>query len=121
MITAFSGATTVLNTARDLGGRLACAAIFGSGAFTSNPKYTAIAALTNILGTFLGASLQIFFLSDHRRPVINGNPGNAAMHAAKESPEDHHDNESLPSVNRVDKSFTPGNMEKGTVQHQEYQ
>lgn len=70
----FAVDTVVLNTARDLGGRFAAAGIFGAKAFTFNKKYTAIAALTNILGTFLGALFQTLFLMDSSRPVVNPAP-----------------------------------------------
>lgn len=55
-----------LNTARDLGARLACGALFGSQCFP--PKYTALAALTNIPATFAAVFVYTFFLSDTRRP-----------------------------------------------------
>ena len=58
-----------LNTARDLGARFACGAIYGSQCFP--PKYTALAALTNILSTILGVALYTFILSDSRRPVAH--------------------------------------------------
>lgn len=54
-----------------------------------------MAALTNILGTFFGALLQVFWLSDHRRPIINHNPGNAESHASKPS----YSNENVSEVN----------------------
>jgi len=78
MIWAFAEQTTVLNTARDLGGRLAAAAIFGTGAFTHNPRYTALAALTNIVGTSLGALFQTLFLMDSQRPIVNPAPEGSA-------------------------------------------
>jgi hypothetical protein len=52
-----------------LGGRFACAAIYGRGAFPSG--YTAIACLTNILSTFVGAAIQVVFLSDSARPTVS--------------------------------------------------
>ncbi|CAO1630218.1 unnamed protein product [Parajaminaea phylloscopi] len=55
-----------LNTARDLGARFACGAIWGSKCFP--PKYTALAALTNILATFCAVAIYTFLLSDSRRP-----------------------------------------------------
>lgn len=87
MIVAFSGATVALNTARDFGGRLAAATIFGRIAFDHNKSYVALAALTNVLGTVIGAFIQVFWLSDHRRPVLMQNPGSAASHAAAPSPD----------------------------------
>ena len=85
MIIAFSGATVALNTARDLGGRLGCAVIFGRAAFTSNKGYSALAALTNILGTIIGGAIHTFWLTDHRRPIVTQDPGSAAKHAAAPS------------------------------------
>lgn len=55
-----------LNTARDLGARFACGAIWGKECYPK--KYTALAALTNIPGTLLAVAIYTFFLSDTRRP-----------------------------------------------------
>ena len=55
-----------LNTARDLGARFACGAIWGRECFPA--KYTALAALTNIPGTLIAIAMYTFFLSDTRRP-----------------------------------------------------
>ncbi|KAG8995517.1 hypothetical protein FRB94_009109 [Tulasnella sp. JGI-2019a] len=67
VIWAFAPASLVLNTARDLGGRFVAGIVWGRGAFPM--QYSALAALTNILGALLGASIQILFLADSRRPV----------------------------------------------------
>ncbi len=53
------------NTARDVGGRLAALAIWGTRA--SGGSYAAIAALTNILATVLAYSLYEFVLKDSSR------------------------------------------------------
>lgn len=68
MILAFAVPTVALNTARDLGGRFACGIVYGRQCFPM--QYSALAALTNILGTFIGAGIQIFILSDHRRHLV---------------------------------------------------
>jgi len=78
MIWAFAEQGTVLNTARDLGGRMAAAGIFGTKVFTHSPRYTAISALTNIVGTTLGALFQTLFLSDSQRPIVNPAPEGSA-------------------------------------------
>jgi hypothetical protein len=44
-------------------------AIYGPSAFTADPAYTAVAALTNILGTVIGGAIQILLLSDSARPL----------------------------------------------------
>lgn len=59
-----------LNTARDLGGRMACAAVFGRKCFTASSSYTAIAALANIPAVIVGGLIQILFLSDSARPIL---------------------------------------------------
>lgn len=53
------------NTARDVGGRLAAIAIWGTKA--GGGSYAAIAALTNILATMLAYSLYEFVLKDSSR------------------------------------------------------
>lgn len=56
-----------LNTARDLGSRFAVACIWKTGkAFPA--KHTAMAAFGNIVGSALGAIIQILFLADSVRP-----------------------------------------------------
>lgn len=62
----FSAGTIVTNTARDLGARFACGAIWGRECFPS--KYSALAALTNIPASLFGIAIYTFFLSDTRRP-----------------------------------------------------
>lgn len=57
------------NTGRDLGARFACGAIWGSECFP--PRYTALAALTNIFASFVAIGMYVFFLSDTRRPPVN--------------------------------------------------
>lgn len=53
------------NTARDVGGRLAAIAIWGTKA--NGGSYAAIAALTNILATLLAYSFYEFILKDSSR------------------------------------------------------
>jgi glycerol uptake facilitator-like aquaporin len=53
------------NTARDVGGRLAAIAIWGTKA--NGGSYAAIAALTNILATLLAYSFYEFILKDSCR------------------------------------------------------
>ncbi|KAG8857961.1 hypothetical protein FRB96_005452 [Tulasnella sp. 330] len=67
VIWAFAPVSLVLNTARDLGGRFVAAIFFGTAAFPSG--YTALAVFTNLLGTVLGATIQILFLADSTRPI----------------------------------------------------
>lgn len=55
-----------LNTARDVGARFACGAIYGTECFP--PQYSALAALTNIFSTLCAVSIYTFILSDSRRP-----------------------------------------------------
>ncbi|SCV69969.1 BQ2448_1363 [Microbotryum intermedium] len=62
-----------LNTARDLGGRMACSVAFGSKCWTAWPKYTAIAALVNIPGTLCGCAIQVLLLSDTARKLLLNN------------------------------------------------
>lgn len=63
----FSTGTIVTNTARDLGARFACGVIWKTSECFP-PKYSALAALTNIPATLFGISLYTFLLSDTRRP-----------------------------------------------------
>ncbi|GAA6034515.1 hypothetical protein JCM8097_005369 [Rhodosporidiobolus ruineniae] len=60
-----------LNAARDVGGRMACAAIYGSKCYTASSSYTALAALTTFPATLIGAALHTLFLSDNRRAIVN--------------------------------------------------
>jgi len=92
--------------------------IFGRAAFSSNKSYAALAALTNILGTLVGGVIQIFFLSDHRRPVIHSDPGNAATHAASASPGD----EPIINapMNTSSLSTEKGRFGESAVEHREY-
>ena len=53
------------NTARDVGGRLAAIAIWGTRA--SGGKYAAIAALTNILATVAAYAFYEFVFKDSNR------------------------------------------------------
>ncbi|THV02271.1 aquaporin-like protein [Dendrothele bispora CBS 962.96] len=55
------------NTARDLGGRLAAMTIWGMKA--GGGKYAAIAALTNIVATFISCFLYELFFADYARVV----------------------------------------------------
>ncbi|BEI82124.1 hypothetical protein CcaverHIS002_0212840 [Cutaneotrichosporon cavernicola] len=70
VIACFAPNGIALNTARDLGARLAMACVYGRGAFP--PKYTALACLSNILATQVGAMFQIMWLSDSIRPHSSG-------------------------------------------------
>lgn len=72
VIVCFAVNGVALNTARDLGGRLAAACIWGRGVFPAG--YTAEAALTNILASIVGAAFQVFILSDSNRPHIHVPP-----------------------------------------------
>jgi len=74
VIWAFAPVSVVLNAARDLGGRFVAAIFWGNAAFPA--KYSALAALTNILGTVLGALIQMMFLGDSARPVSVQVPAN---------------------------------------------
>ncbi|KAL8280818.1 hypothetical protein RQP46_006822 [Phenoliferia psychrophenolica] len=76
----FAPATIALNTSRDFGGRMAAAAIFNSAKpFTMFPKYTAIATLTNFLGTILGAIVHLVFIEDPSRAVVLVHPSAAPI------------------------------------------
>lgn len=66
LVSQFITGGLALNTARDLGARFACGAIYGSECFPA--KYTALAALTNILSTFIAVFIYTFILADSRRP-----------------------------------------------------
>jgi len=79
MVCAFAPGSIALNSARDLGGRMAAAAIYGGEAFTMYPKYTAIAALTNIPATLVGCFIQVTFLSDTARLLVNLPPNERAL------------------------------------------
>lgn len=82
----FAGNGIALNTARDVGARFASAIIWGrKGAFPA--QYSALAALTNIAGTLVGASIQTFFLSDTVRPPTQA--ALAAHHATEHANEAH--------------------------------
>lgn len=58
---------------------MACACIYGSECFTAYPKYTAIAALTNLLATPIGCFIQVVFLSDTARLLVNLPPNEKMM------------------------------------------
>lgn len=66
VVSGFAPGAIALNTARDVGARFACGAIYGKECFPA--KYTALAALTNIPATILGVGLYTFMFSDSRRP-----------------------------------------------------
>ncbi|KAG8857972.1 hypothetical protein FRB96_005463 [Tulasnella sp. 330] len=74
IIWAFAPASLVLNTARDLGGRFVAGIIWGREVFPM--RYSALAALTNIFGALLGASMQVLFFADSTRPVSITIPAN---------------------------------------------
>jgi FlaA1/EpsC-like NDP-sugar epimerase len=57
------------NTARDVGGRLAAIAIWGTRA--GGGRYAAIAALTNILATVLAYAFYEFVLKDSSRRTLH--------------------------------------------------
>jgi ACR3 family arsenite efflux pump ArsB len=57
------------NTARDVGGRLAAMAIWGTKA--NGGRYAAIAALTNILATVLAYAFYEFVLKDSSRRTLH--------------------------------------------------
>jgi hypothetical protein len=61
----FSAILVAANTARDVGGRLAAIAIWGTRA--SGGKYAAIAALTNILATVAAYAFYEFVFKDSNR------------------------------------------------------
>jgi len=63
----FSPNGLAANTARDVGGRLAAIAIWGTKA--NGGKYAAISALTNILSTILAYTFYEFVLKDSSRVV----------------------------------------------------
>lgn len=72
VIWSFAPTSVALNTARDLGGRFVAAIFWGRDAFPM--RYAALSALTNILGTILGALIQILFLADSTRPHSREEP-----------------------------------------------
>ncbi|GJN91312.1 hypothetical protein Rhopal_004331-T1 [Rhodotorula paludigena] len=77
IIIGFSVNSVALNVARDLGGRFACATIYGHKCFTASPGYTALAALTTFPATLCGALIQTLFLSDTARMIVNAPPAMA--------------------------------------------
>lgn len=68
LLSPLSLASSLANSARDLGGRFACGALYGSDCFTSD--YSAIAALTNVLASLVGAGIYTYFFSDTRSEYI---------------------------------------------------
>lgn len=66
VVSGFAPGAIALNTARDVGARFACGAIYGSGCFPA--KYSALAALTNIPATIFAVAIYTFMFSDSRRP-----------------------------------------------------
>ncbi|BGP17094.1 hypothetical protein JCM10213v2_005103 [Rhodosporidiobolus nylandii] len=71
IIAGFAVNSVSLNAARDVGGRFACGAIYGSKCFNASSGYTALAALTTFPATLIGAGIHILFLSDNRRMLVN--------------------------------------------------
>lgn len=59
-----------LNTARDVGARFACGALYGRRCFEP-ARYCALSALTNIPFTLLAVAMYTFWFSDSRRPPAN--------------------------------------------------
>ncbi|GAA5910359.1 uncharacterized protein JCM6883_002979 [Sporobolomyces salmoneus] len=78
IIWAFSINSVALNASRDIGGRMACAVVYGSKCFTAYPGYTAIAALTTFPATLFGVAIQTLLLSDSARMIVNAPPSHAA-------------------------------------------
>ncbi|GAA6058919.1 hypothetical protein JCM10212_002871 [Sporobolomyces blumeae] len=78
IIWGFSINSVALNNARDMGGRMACAVMYGSKCYTASPGYTAIAALTTFPATIIGVAIQTLFLSDSARMIVNAPPAHAA-------------------------------------------
>ncbi|GAA6056076.1 hypothetical protein JCM3770_001954 [Rhodotorula araucariae] len=74
IIVGFAVNSVSLNAARDVGGRFACAAIYGSKCFTASSGYTALAALTTFPASICGAFIQTIFLSDTARMIVNAPP-----------------------------------------------
>ncbi|ORY89714.1 aquaporin-like protein [Leucosporidium creatinivorum] len=74
IIWAFAPASVALNTARDLGGRIACSAVYGHGCFTAHKSYTVLACLTNIPATLIGGFIQTTLLSDTAREILHAPP-----------------------------------------------
>ncbi|KAL1405908.1 hypothetical protein Q8F55_007588 [Vanrija albida] len=72
VIVAFSMQGAAINTARDLGSRMAAAVYWGHPSLVFPKKYTALSVLTNIVGVFFGAGFQILFLSDTKRAITTG-------------------------------------------------
>ncbi|GAA5852223.1 hypothetical protein JCM9279_006938 [Rhodotorula babjevae] len=77
IIAGFAVNSVSLNAARDVGGRFACAAIYGSKCFTASSGYTALAALTTFPVTLIGAFIHTLFLSDTARMIVNAPPAMA--------------------------------------------
>ncbi|GAA5914039.1 hypothetical protein JCM5296_003839 [Sporobolomyces johnsonii] len=77
IIWGFAPNSVSLNAARDLGGRFACGAFYGRQCFNTSSGYTAIAALTTIPASLLGAAIQILLLSDSARMIVNAPPSHA--------------------------------------------
>lgn len=84
-VACFGSNGIALNTARDLGARFAMGAIFGRGAFPAG--YSALTALTNMLGTFIGATFQTMVLSDTVRPPTEAS---IAAHKSMKAHEEAH-------------------------------
>jgi len=84
----FSPNGLAANTARDVGGRLAAIAIWGTKA--SGGSYAAIAALTNILATTLAYTLYEFILKDSSRVLTIGGKELRDSHVAQAEHREYH-------------------------------
>jgi glycerol uptake facilitator-like aquaporin len=120
IIICFGPNGVALNTARDLGGRLAAACFWGRGVFPA--KYSALAVLTNIAGTLFGALFQVLFLSDTVRPPTSGA---LSVHRAMTAEKEGHmarimtarENGIEPAFSRLGRIITPKTEAKGETQH----
>lgn len=116
VIISFSMNGAAINTARDLGSRMAAAVYWGHPSLVFPAKYTAISILTNILGVIVGAGFQILFLSDTKRAITSG----AKQMLAGTSHGQLAIDESVPGITRVVStapmgrqiSVTPSSLEK---------
>ncbi|KAL8278097.1 hypothetical protein RQP46_009557 [Phenoliferia psychrophenolica] len=75
IIWGFASQSVALNIGRDVGGRMACAVIYGKGCFSVYPGYTALAALTTLPATIFGAWIHTLFLGDTGRILVHLPPG----------------------------------------------
>lgn len=111
----FSPNGLAANTARDLGGRLAAIAIWGTKA--NGGTYAAIAALTNILATMLAYSLYEFVLKDSSRVITVSGKEHLDGHAAHVERKEYH----LGNVAMRYSSNSGSDSEKGGAEHLEKQ